>query len=770
MGGVTRTGEDSRTHVRRLLPSGYPLPHHMWQRRHRAIVVLLWLHAGGLAAFALVRGKGVTHAVVEGGLVALFAAIASVVRERRVASGIAALGLIVASAVFVHIADGVVEVHFHFFVMVAVLTLYQEWLPFLVAIAFVVLHHGVVGALDPEAVYNHAAAVNHPWRWAAIHGGFVLAASVANLTAWRLNEEARLEAEHSYRQLRASESRYRDIVETAQEGVWMLDETGRTCFVNSKTAEMLGVAAHDVLGCPLLDFVDHEHVARVASRLEHWFEGPVEGEEFKLRRADGTQLWCLVAASPVPMSGSTACGALAMVSDITARKAAEDALVHQAFHDPLTGLANRALFLDRVDHALARRNWTPVEVAVLLLDLDRFKAVNDTFGHGGGDGLLVTVAQRLETVVRPGDTVCRLGGDEFAVLCEELTDERDVLLIADRVAKALRVPMIVAGEHVSVTVSAGIAFASPAAYETADAVLRDADAAMYRAKEAGRDGVEVFDPDIRARALERVEAESALRRAIDEGELRVHYQPVVDLARSTVVGVEGLVRWDRPGHGLVPPAEFVPLAEESGLIVPLGACVLREVCHQVAAWNRDRPGGHLTASVNLSARQLGSPGLLELVESTLADSGLDPSSLCLEITESVLMEDAEAAGSALAHLKALGLSLSVDDFGTGYSSLLYLRRFPVDEIKVDRSFVSGLGGSAEDAAIVTGVVGLAHALGLSSVAEGVETAQQAELLKVMGCGLAQGYHWTPPLPAPDLARWLDAYEASATPPAQVLTR
>ena len=756
--------------MRRLLPGGHPLPHHVWQRRHRAITTLLWLHALGLGAFALLRGKGVVHAVVEAGLVAVFAAIASVVHERRVSSAIAALGLIVASAVFVHLSDGVVEVHFHFFVMVAVLTLYQEWLPFLVAIAFVVLHHGVIGAIDPEAVYNHAAAVNHPWRWAAIHGGFVLAASVANLTAWRLNEEARLEAEHSYRELRASENRYRDIVETAQEGVWLLDETGRTSFVNSKTAEMLGVAAHDVIGRPLLDFVDPEHTARVAARLEHWFAGPVEGEEFKLRRADGTQLWCLVAASPVPITGSATCGALAMVSDITARKAAEDALAHQAFYDPLTGLANRALFLDRVDHALARRNWSPVEVAVLLLDLDRFKAVNDTYGHGGGDELLVTIAERLDEVVRPGDTVCRLGGDEFAVLCEELTDERDVLLIADRVAKAVSAPLVVAGDHVSVTVSAGIAFASPGAYETADAVLRDADAAMYRAKEAGRDGVEVFDPDIRARALERIEIESALRRAIDDGELRVHYQPVVDLARSRVVGVEALVRWERPGHGLVPPAVFIPLAEESGLIVSLGASVLREVCHQVAAWNRARPGGHLRASVNLSARQLSSPGLLELVETTLADSRLDPSSLCLEITESVLMEDAEASGATLAQLKGLGLSLSVDDFGTGYSSLLYLRRFPVDELKVDRSFVSGLGGSAEDTAIVTGVVGLASALGLSSVAEGVETAQQAEFLRQMGCGLAQGFHWTRPVPAADLGRWLDAYEARLALPSHVLAR
>ena len=748
--------------LRRVLPQGRPLPDSVWAQRHRAILALLWLHAVGLAIFGLVRGKGVDHALVEGGALALIAVVASRVRGRRLRSGMAAFGLILASAVFVHLSGGVVEVHFHFFVMVAVLTLYQEWLPFLVAIGFVVLHHGVVGALDPDAVYNHQAAIDHPWRWAAIHGGFVLAASVANLTAWRLNEESRTEVEESYRRLHHSESRYRGIVETAQEGVWLLDGEGRTTFVNSKTAEMLGVAAPDMLGRGLVDFVDPVDAARVATRIEHWVEGPVAGEEFRFRRSDDTTLWCLVAATPMGPDATGVAGALAMVSDITDRKAAEEALVHQAFHDTLTGLANRALFLDRVGHALSLRNRQGLDIAVLFLDLDRFKTVNDTLGHGVGDQLLVEVARRLESVVRPGDTVCRLGGDEFVVLCEELRDEHDVLVVAERVAKAVGSPVVVGNHTVGVTASIGIAFASTATYETADALLRDADAAMYRAKEAGRDGVEVFDPDIRARALDRLEAEAALRGAIDHDELVVHYQPVVALASAEVVGVEALVRWERPGHGLVPPVDFIPLAEESGLIVPLGAFVLRQACHQVAAWNRQRPDGPaLTASVNLSARQLSSPGLVELVTEALSGSGLEPSSLCLEITESVLMEDAEAVRGALEALKRLGLNLAVDDFGTGYSSLLYLRRFPVDGLKVDRSFVAGLGDSAEDSAIVAGVVGLAHALGISAVAEGVETPEQARSLKEMGCALAQGFHWSKAMAPEELERWLEGYRAAA---------
>ena len=755
---------------RRLLPEGRPLPNEVWQRRHRVILVLLWLHAVGLVAFSMARGNGIVHSLAEGAVVAASAVVASTVGGRRTRSAVAAFGLIAASAVFVHLSGGVVEVHFHFFVMVAVLTFYQEWLPFLVAIAFVVLHHGVIGALDPDAVYNHAAAVENPWKWAAIHGAFVLAASVANLTAWRLNEESRSEAEASYRRLHASEGRYRGIVETAQEGVWLLDGGGCTSFVNSKTAEMLGVEVAAMNGRPLLDFVDPEHTALVAARLERWVAGAVEGEEFKFRRSDGTVLWGLVAASPVVLEASPSPGALAMVSDITARKAAEEALVHQAFHDALTGLSNRALFLDRVEHALARRNRNALDTAVLFLDLDRFKSVNDTFGHSAGDELLVAVARRMESVVRPGDTVCRLGGDEFAVLCEELGDERDALVVADRVAKAVGAPVVVSGHQVCVTASIGIAFATTAAYETADALLRDADAAMYRAKEAGRDGVELFNPEIRSRALERLEAEAALRHAIDHGGLRVHYQPVMDLASGEVVGVEALVRWQRDGHGLVPPLDFIPLAEESGLIVDLGAFVLRQACRQVAEWNRRRPGGPpLTASVNLSAHQLSSPGLVEVVGRALADSGLEPTSLCLEITESVLMEDAEASRLALDDLKALGLSIAVDDFGTGYSSLLYLRRFPVDELKVDRSFVAGLGSSAEDTAIVAGVVGLAHALGMSAVAEGVETPEQAERLKEMGCGLAQGFHWSQPMPAEELERWLGQYwaAAAAVPPALI---
>jgi diguanylate cyclase (GGDEF)-like protein len=446
-------------------------------------------------------------------------------------------------------------------------------------------------------------------------------------------------------------------------------------------------------------------------------------------------------------------------------QAAERALLHQAFHDTLTGLPNRVLFLDRLGQALARRERRPMEVAVLFLDVDRFKWVNDSLGHAAGDQLLVAVAGRLHSVLRPGDTVARFGGDEFVLLCEELGDEREAFAVAQRLNRALADPFHLKGREVGLTASIGIALASTSTHDTPDALLRDADAAMYRAKERGRDRIELFDEDMRSRALSRLETESALRRAIDQGELRVHYQPVIELATGRVTGLEALVRWQHPERGLMPPSEFIPVAEETGLIVACGAVVLTEACTQVARWNAQqihRPP--LPVSVNLSPHQVLSQGLPELVADALERSGLDPRLLCLEITETVLIEDAASSRAALDALKELGVTLAVDDFGTGYSSLLYLRRFPVDVLKIDRSFVVGLGTNVEDTAIVAGVIRLAHALGLLAVAEGVETPEQAARLKELGCDLAQGYYWSRPLAPEETEQWLEAYDVHSRSP------
>jgi diguanylate cyclase (GGDEF)-like protein len=428
------------------------------------------------------------------------------------------------------------------------------------------------------------------------------------------------------------------------------------------------------------------------------------------------------------------------LNDASARRTIDRALgdaVHQATHDALTGLPNRSLALDRLEHALARAGRSASSVAVLFVDLDRFKLVNDSLGHGVGDELLIEVARRLTAGARSGDTVARLAGDEFVVICEDV-EIRQALLLADRLSAVLAEPLSLYGRDSVQTASIGVALSDGT--DRADELLRDADVAMYRAKEKGRSRIEVFDAAMRARMLQRIETEQALRRAIHAGELRVDYQPIFSLTTQRPTGVEALVRWQHPDGRLVPPDEFIPLAEETGLIVALGAWVLRQSCADVARWRRDHPAlADIGVAVNLSGRQFGDPGLVQMVTDVLAESGLPPGAVTLEITETVLMEEAEATIETLLSLKSLGVRLSVDDFGTGYSSLSYLRRFPVDALKIDRSFVQGLTMGTGDTAIVTAVIGLANALGLNVVAEGVEDAAQLRELSNLGCDAAQGY-------------------------------
>ena len=424
------------------------------------------------------------------------------------------------------------------------------------------------------------------------------------------------------------------------------------------------------------------------------------------------------------------------------RKRAQERLAHQALHDPLTELPNRALFLDRLALALARLRRRKSSMAVLFGDVDRFKLVNDSLGHDAGDRLLVALSRRLRDVLRPGDTLARFGGDEFAVLCEDVP-EGDVAGIASRMMEALVEPFTTGGREVFVSMSVGIAI-SDDPDQRAETLLRDADAAMYRAKDRGRARFEVFDEAMRDQSTERLMLENALRRAPERGELRALYQPIVRLADGSMVAAEALVRWAHPERGMLTAAEFVPLAEETGIIVPVGGWVLDEACREAAGWAGD--GKAPAVSVNLSARQLNRTDLVEAVDRALQESGLDPDRLWLEITESVLMEDADAAVAALERLRGLGVHLCVDDFGTGYSSLAYLRRFPVDALKVDRSFVAGLGKDPEDSAIVEAVVSMAHSLRLSVVAEGVETDEQLNRLRELGCELAQGFYFAAPVP------------------------
>jgi diguanylate cyclase (GGDEF)-like protein len=446
------------------------------------------------------------------------------------------------------------------------------------------------------------------------------------------------------------------------------------------------------------------------------------------------------------------------VTDLTRERAAEAALAHAARHDTLTGLPNRALLTDRIQHALDRRAGGG-QLALLFCDVDGFKNVNDAHGHQVGDAVLCAVAERLTAAVRPEDTVARIGGDEFVVLCDTIADPDDAAMVAARVRLAVAVPVKTHVGDIDVTISIGVAVANVGEHANPDTLLRDSDEAMYKAKRQGPNVIAMFDDTLRVMAASRLKLLTELRRATPAHELCLDYQPIMRIDDQSMVGVEALVRWQHPVRGRVLPAEFIPFAERSGLILPIGAWVLRAACLQAAAWavDSDRP---ISMSVNVSGRQLApAAGLVGSVKLALDMSGLDPGALVLEVTESALLDDAEAALRVVNELKGLGVRIAIDDFGTGYSSMLYLKRFPVDLLKVDRSFVAGLGLHRADTAIVRSVIELAHAFDIGAVAEGIETPGQLAALDEMGCHYGQGFLWAPGRPATELASCMSAGQA-----------
>jgi diguanylate cyclase (GGDEF)-like protein len=541
--------------------------------------------------------------IFDVGAVAGCAAVAGASRVgRRLGSVAAAIGLVTASAMLVHFWHGEIEAHFHFFVVIPVLALYQDWAPFLAALLYVVVHHGIVGVLDPRSVYNHGDAIAHPWKWAFIHAVFVLGASAACLVSWRGNEDL--------------------------------------------------------------------------------------------------------------------------------------------LHEPLTGLPGRAVFIHSVGRALERLGRRRGRLAVIFVDLNRFKLFNDTLGHAFGDALLVAAAERLRGAVRSTDTVARLGGDEFAILVDDILSEDEARILAGRVKDALETPFVIDGTTVVSGASVGLV-CSGSASATANELIADADAAMYRAKARPAEPFVVFDGSMREEDRKRLDTEESLRGAVGRGELRLAYQPIVAVARRRIVGVEALLRWDHPERGRVPPGDFVPLAEQTGLIVPIGRWVLQEACTEATNWPAPAPGAPAPyVTVNVSGRQFAQPDFVATVAEVLEATGLEPARLGLEITESMLLADGDAFDTIVA-LKALGVRVLLDDFGTGYSSLAYLQRFPIDVLKVDRSFVA----AAKDdrgSGMLAAVAGIGAAVGLEVVAEGVETGEELTVLNELGYDFAQGYHFAVP--------------------------
>jgi diguanylate cyclase (GGDEF)-like protein/PAS domain S-box-containing protein len=444
-----------------------------------------------------------------------------------------------------------------------------------------------------------------------------------------------------------------------------------------------------------------------------------------------------------------------VLGDAFERRLTEEDIRHRALHDPLTGLPNRTLFMDRIGHALQHLGRRDTRAAILFLDLDRFKLVNESLGHAVGDELLGAAAPRLKQTVRSSDTVARFGADEFGILLEDIAGEHDAVEMAQRIAAVFTRPFVLDGDEHFVTTSIGISLA--AGGERAEDLVRDAEAAMHRAKERGRARYELFDEGSRGRAISRLRVENDLRRALERDELTLDYQPIVALGERTIVGVEALVRWEHPLRGRIPPLEFIPIAEENGLIEPIGRWVLEHACHQAARWYEQRPdAAPVSVAVNLSAVQFKNLSLPRTVSAALRSAGLDPGLLALEITESVMMDQGEELTRNLDALKEIGVRLILDDFGTGYSSLAYLSRLPLDVLKVDRSFVSGLGRDRGDTAITEAIVAMSHALSLTVVGEGAETDAQVQELRRLGCDLVQGYHFSRPVPAGEISQMLAA--------------
>jgi len=567
------------------------------------------------------------------------------------------------------------------------------------------------------------------------------------------------------RVLLKNEERFRSLSENAFDIVAIVDRKGKLTYLSSSVESILGFPPSFARNKDFLALVHPED----GTLAESWIDDVIQSSgkpvpvELRLKHAKNSWIQAEAVARNL-LNDPNIQGLVVNCRDISARKSAEERLTHNAFHDVLTNLPNRALFLDRLRRAFYHAKRHPdYKFAVLFIDLDNFKIVNDSLGHTIGDQLIGAVADRLVHALRheegisrsairigpdrpPGDdTLARFGGDEFTVLLVDIEHSRNALRVGTRIHEFMSTPFVLGGQEVYATASIGIATNDTPGNQPED-LLRAADTAMYRAKVSGKGRCEVFNTEMHSLAVNRLKLESDLRRAIERGEFSLNYQPIVSLAANRIVGFEALIRWNRPHVGMVSPAEFITTAEETGMIIPIGQWVLREACERARAWNAAHPNSPpVTMSVNISSKQFAQPDLVIQIRRALQESGLDPALLKLEITESLAMSDAERSETILWLLKGLGIGLSIDDFGTGYSSLSYLRRFPVNTLKIDRSFIAGIGNDTESAEIVRTIVTLSHNLGLDVVAEGVETAEHAAMLKEFGCDFAQGYFYYRPL-------------------------
>jgi PAS domain S-box-containing protein len=582
-----------------------------------------------------------------------------------------------------------------------------------------------------------------------------------------------LQLQRIRRKLAERERLFQLITENAADMIAVVDRQGRRLYNSPAYEKMLGYGAEELASTSSIEQVHPDDRARLIEAAEKAHRtGRGERLEYRIRHKDGSWRVLESTSSAIPGDRGQTEGLVIVNRDITERKRAEALLEHHAFYDGLTNLPNRALFLDRLQRAIAiSRRHADFKFAVLFIDIDEFKVFNDSLGHNAGDDLLIQIAQRLTACLRGADTIsrprpvvgahtavaestlARPGGDEFVVLAEELRDASDGIRMAERIQERLAVPFTVDGHQIVINASIGIAFSGNTSAGASD-VLRDAEIAMYRAKRAGKARCEVFDSAMQADAVKRLELETDLRKALDLDEFRVHYQPLVSLGNGQIVGFEALSRWQRPGR-IAMPGEFIKVADEIGLIIPINRRLLREACEQLQRWNALFPSETpLTISANVTAKQFALPDIAAQIGEILEQTGTDPRCVDLEITENIAMADAERSALVLAQFKALGVRLSIDDFGTGYSSLCRLQRFPVDILKIDRSFVAGMNRDPETHEIVRIIVMLAHNLGLKVVAEGIEEQEQMTMLQELGCEMGQGYLFSKPVSAESIEQLL----------------
>jgi diguanylate cyclase (GGDEF)-like protein/PAS domain S-box-containing protein len=550
-------------------------------------------------------------------------------------------------------------------------------------------------------------------------------------------------ADSRRRAVEDSERRFKSLVQNSADVIGIINEMGILTYISSTVKRVMGYEPGELIGNSGFTYIHPEDIESGQDTLMKLVmeSGATAEIELRMLHQDGSWRWTEVTGRNL-LADPMINGVLINYRDITDRKELESQLRDLAFKDSLTSLANRTLFIDRVDHALTRRERTSAPISVLFLDVDDFKTVNDSLGHATGDKLLSEVGRRLQDCLRPEDTIARLGGDEFAILLED-ADAMDARKVAQRILDHIKRPMCLGERESVITISIGIA---DAAYShDSEQLLRNADVAMYMAKGRGKARYDLFEPSMHEAAVKRMELKADLQHALDRGEFYLDYQPTVNLTTGEVTGVEALARWNHSKHGLVPPNDFIPLAEESGVILPLGRWVVHEACSQLTKWKEDHPQHRsLTVNVNLSARQLANDSLKEELADVLAKTHTAPENLTLEITESLMMEDAENTIETFRKLKSLGVKVAIDDFGTGYSALSYLRRFPVDVLKIDKEFVDEVTGGEEQSALVHAIIKLANSVGLETVAEGIETPEQVASLRELGCHVGQGFYLARP--------------------------